>query len=153
MFPEDIENIALYRHIVEQEDNRAPGDIIDNHNFLIPGWGYAMLRSEGGSWDRGMETLLASKHLLSDPGDHVSRDCLGIVVYGLGTILTPRYGSSWVGYRPPFLNQVMIDNHREGNSYYGSFWHYDGRDELPCAVAHTGEGEDCSELNFNMSRW
>lgn len=153
MFPEDIENITLYKHIVDQEANRVPGDIIDNHNFMIPGWGYAMLRSEGGSWDRGMETLLSSKHLLSDPGDHVSHDCLGLVVYGLGAIMTPRYGSSWVGYRPPFLNQVMIDDHRDGNGYYGSFWHYDGRKELPCAVAHTGDGKNCSELDFNMSRW
>jgi len=153
LFPEDIENIALYKHIVEQEENRVPGDIIDNHNFMIPGLGYAMLRSEGGSWDRGMETLFASKHLLSAPGDHVSHDCLGIVVYGLGAILTPRYGLSWVGYCPPFLNQIMIDKQRNSNDYYGSFWHYDGRDELPSVVAHTGDGEDCSELDFNMSRW
>lgn len=152
LFPEDIENISLYKRIVEQEQNRVPGDIIDNHNFVIHGWGYAMLRSENGSWDRGMETLLSSKYLLSDPGDHVSRDCLGIVVYGLGAILTPRLGYSWIGYLPPFLNQVMVDDDRE-NRYYGSFWHFDGRKELPSAVAHTGDGIDSSELPFRRSRW
>lgn len=153
LFPEDIENISLYKRIAEQEKNRLPGDIIDNHNFVIDGWGYAMLRSENGSWDRGMETLLSSKYLLSDPGDHVSPDCLGIVIYGLGAILTPRYGYSWVGFVPPCLNQVMVDDDREGNRYYGSFWHFDGRKELPSAVAHTGDGNDCSELDFDMSRW
>jgi len=153
LFPEDIENIALYKRIVEQEQNRVPGDVIDNHNFVIHGWGYAMLRSENGSWDRGMETLLSSKHLLSDPGDHVSPDGLGVVIYGLGAILTPRYGYSWVGFVPPCLNQVMVDDDREGNRYYGSFWHFDGREELPSAVAHTGDGNDCSELDFDMSRW
>ena len=153
LFPEDIENISLYKRIVEQEQNRVPGDIIDNHNFVIHGWGYAMLRSENGSWDRGMETLLASKYLRSDPGDHVSPDCLGIVIYGLGAILTPRYGYSWVGFVPPCLNQVMVDDDREGNRYYGSFWHFDGRKELPSAVAHTGDGIDSSELPFRRSRW
>ena len=153
LFPEDIENINMYRRIIEQEKNRVPGDVIDNHNFVINGWGYAMLRSENGSWDRGMETLLSSKHLLSDPGDHVSPDGLGIVIYGLGAILTPRYGYSWVGFVPPCLNQVMVDDDRGGNRYYGSFWHFDGRKELPSAVAHTGDGNDCSELDFDMSRW
>lgn len=152
LFPEDQDNIALYERIAQQEANRFPGDIIDNHNFVIHGWGYAMLRSENGSWDRGMETLLSSKYLLSDPGDHVSKDCLGIVVYGLGAILTPRYGYSWIGYQPPFLNQVMVDDNRE-NRYYGSFWHFDGRKELPSAVAHTGDGVDSSELPFRRSRW
>jgi len=152
LFPEDQESITLYKRIAEQELNRAPGDVIDNHSFVIHGWGYAMLRSENGSWDRGMETLLSSKYLLSDPGDHVSHDGLGIVVYGLGAILTPRYGYSWIGYLPPFLNQVMVDDNRE-NGYYGSFWHFDGRKELPCAVAHTGEGIDSSELPFRRSRW
>lgn len=152
LFPEDEDNIALYKHIEEQEETRLPGDIIDNHNFVIHGWGYAMLRSENGSWDRGMETLLSSKYLLSDPGDHVSHDGLGIVVYGLGAILTPRYGYSWIGYLPPFLNQVMVDDNRE-NGYYGSFWHFDGRKELPCAVAHTGDGISSSELPFRRSRW
>lgn len=98
-----------------------------------------------------METLLSSKHLLSDPGDYVSRDCLGIIVYGLGAILTPRYGYSWVGSLPPFLNQVMADNDRE-NHYYGSFWHFDGRKEIPSAVAHTGDGNDCTNLPFDRSR-
>jgi hypothetical protein len=152
LFPEDRENIDLYRRISDQVQNRVAGDIIDNRNFTVDGWGYAMLRSENGSWDRGMETLLSSKHLLSDPGDHLSRDCLGIVIYGLGAILTPRYGYSWVGYLPPFLNQVMADGDRE-NNYYGSFWHFDGREELPSAVAHTGDGNDCSELPFDRSRW
>ncbi|MHC4171720.1 MAG: hypothetical protein ACYST5_02120 [Planctomycetota bacterium] len=152
LFPEDQDNITLYKRITEQEKNRLPGDIIDNHNFVIHGWGYAMLRSENGSWDRGMETLLSSKYLMSDPGDHVSHDSLGLVVYGLGAILTPRYGYSWIGYLPPFLNQVMVDNNRE-NGYYGSFWHFDGRKELPSAVAHTGDGNNCSELDFDMSRW
>jgi hypothetical protein len=119
---------------------------------VINGWGYAMLRSENGSWDRVMESLLSSKHLLSDPGDHVSSDCLGIVVYGLGTILTPRYGYSWIGSIPPFLNQVMVDESWD-NNYYGSFWHFDGRKELPSAVAHTGDGVDCSEMPFERSRW
>jgi len=89
LFPEDEENILLYKHILEQEQERVPGDAIDNHNFVIHGWGYAMLRSDNGSWDRGMETLLASKHLMKSPGDHVSPDSLGIVVYALGAILTP----------------------------------------------------------------
>jgi len=152
LFPEDQESISLYQHIIEQEQNRIPSDIIDNHNFVIHGWGYAMLRSENGSWDRGMETLLSSKFLMSDPGDHVSKDSLGIVIYGLGTILTPRYGYSWIGYLPPFLNQVMVDDDRE-NGYYGSFWHFDGRSELPSAVAHTGDGTDSSKLPFRRSRW
>ena len=152
LFPEDRESIDLYRRISGQVQNRIPGDIIDNRNFVVNGWGYAMLRSKNGSWDRGMETLLSSKHLLSDPGDHVSRDCLGVVVYGLGAILTPRYGYSWIGFHPPFLNQVMADDNRE-NRYYGSFWHFDGREELPSAVAHTGDGLDCSELPFRRSRW
>lgn len=152
LLPEDQDNITLYKRIAEQEKNRRPGDIIDNHNFVIHGWGYAMLRSENGSWDRGMETLLSSKYLMSDPGDHVSHDSLGLVVYGLGAILTPRYGYSWIGYLPPFLNQVMADDNRE-NGYYGSFWHFDGRNELPCAVAHTGDGVDSSELPFRRSRW
>jgi len=152
LFPEDQESISLYQRIIEQEQNRVPGDIIDNHNFVIHGWGYAMLRGENGSWDRGMETLLSSKFLMSDPGDHVSHDSLGLVLYGLGTILTPRYGYSWIGYLPPFLNQVMVDDDRE-NGYYGSFWHFDGRMELPSAVAHTGDGTDCSELPFQRSRW
>jgi len=152
LFPEDHDSIVLYKHISEQEQNRVPGDIIDNRNFVVNGWGYAMLRSENGSWDRGMETLLSSKYLMSDPGDHVSHDSLGIVVYGLGAILTPRYGYSWIGYLPPFLNQVMVDNDRE-NGYYGSFWHFDGRKELPSAVAHTGDGINCSELPFQRSRW
>jgi hypothetical protein len=152
LFPEDEDNIALYKRIAQQEENRRPGNIIDSHSFMIPGWGYAMLRSENGSWDRGMETLLASKYLLSDPGDHVSNDCLGIVVYGLGTILTPRYGYSWICCAPPFLNQVMVDDNRE-NRYYGSFWHFDGRKELPSAVAHTGDGVNSSELPFRRSRW
>jgi hypothetical protein len=152
LFPEDRENIDLYRRISGQMQNRVPGDIIDNRNFVVNGWGYAMLRSEG-SWDRRMETLLSSKHLLSDPGDHVSRDCLGTVIYGLGAILTPRYGYNWVGYLPPFLNQVMVDDDREGNRYYGAFWHFDGRKELPSAVAHTGDGDDCSTLDYDMSRW
>jgi hypothetical protein len=39
------------------------------------------------------------------------------------------------------------------NGYYGSFWHFDGREELPCAVAHTGDGNDCSTLGYDMSRW
>ena len=30
-----------------------------------------------------METILSSKYLKSDPGDHVSTDCLGIILYGL----------------------------------------------------------------------
>lgn len=47
----------------------------------------------------------------------------------------------------------MVDNDREGNRYYGSFSHFDGRKELPSAVAHTGDGNDCSELDFDMSRW
>ena len=152
LFPDDQENIALYERISQQEQNRIPGDIIDNRNFVIHGWGYAMLRSENSSWDRGMETLLSSKYLMSDPGDHVSKDSLGIVIYGLGTILTPRYGYSWIAYLPPFLNQVMIDDDTE-NGYYGSFWHFDGRSELPSAVAHTGDGDDCSELPFDRSRW
>jgi len=152
LFPEDRVNIDLYSRIFEQERNRHPGDVMDNVNFVIHGWGYAMLRGEG-PWDRRMETLVSSKHLRSDPGDHVSRDCLGLVVCGLGTILTPRYGYSWVGYLPPFLNQVMVDDDAEGNDYYGSFWHFDGRKELPCAVAHVGDGNDCSTLNQNMSRW
>ena len=153
LFPEDTENIELYQHIGQQELNRQPGDIIDNHNFVVNGWGYAMLRSENGSWDRGMETLLSSKYLQSNPGDHVSHDCLGIVIYGLGAILTPRYGYSWMGYAPPFLNQVMIDSSPWENDYYGSFWHFDGRKELPCAVAHTGDGDNCSNLDYEMSRW
>jgi len=152
LFPEDRANIDFYSRLFEQERNRVPGDVIDNDNSVIHGWGYAMLRGEG-PWDRRMETLVSSKHLLSDPGDHVSRDCLGLVVYGLGTILTPRYGYSWVGYLPPFLNQIMIDDDREGNHYYGSFWHFDGRKELPCAVAHTGDGDNCSMLGYDMSRW
>ncbi|MHC4678776.1 MAG: hypothetical protein ACYTEK_08765 [Planctomycetota bacterium] len=152
LFPEDLENLMRYRRVAEQEASRIPGEQIDNENFVIHGWGYAMLRSENGSWDRGMETLLASKFLVSDPGDKVSNDCLGIVVYGLGTILTPRYGSSWIGHNPPFLNQPMIDDDCE-NRYYGSFWHFDGRNQLPCAVAHTGDGNNCSNLDFNMSRW
>lgn len=49
LFPGDIENIALYKRIAEQEQNRLPGDAIDNHNFVVNGWGYAMLRSENGS--------------------------------------------------------------------------------------------------------
>jgi len=137
LFPEDRENIDLYRRISEQVQNRMPGDSIDNRNFVVDGWGYAMLRSENGSWDRGMETLLSSKYLMNDPGDHVSHDSLGLVIYGLGAILTPRYGYSWIAYHPPFLNQVMVDDDRE-NGYYGSFWHFDGRKELPSAVAHTG---------------
>ena len=153
LFPDDIENIELYKHIAEQEKNRLPGDIIDNNNFVVHGWGYAMLRNENGSWDRGMETLLSSKHLLSDPGDHVSSDSLGLVLYGLGAILTPRYGYSWIGYAAPLLNQVMVDNDLWDNTYYGSFWHFDGRNELPSAVAHTGDGADSSLLNRDMSRW
>jgi len=153
LFPDDLQNIDLYERIKQQELNRVPGDIIDNHNFMVPGWGYAMMRSENGSWDRGMETLLSSKYLMSDPGDHVSADCLGIVLYGLGAILTPRYGYSWMGFAPPFLNQVMIDSNRDENDYYGSFWHFDGRKELPCAVAHTGDGDNCSMLAHDMSRW
>ena len=135
LFPEDQDHIDLYRHIEQQEENRVPGDIIDNHNFVVPGWGYAMLRSENGSWDRGMETLLSSKYLRSNPGDHVSCDSLGLVVYGLGAILTPRYGYSWIGYAAPLLNQVMVDDDLWDNTYYGSFWHFDGREELPSAVA------------------
>ena len=153
LFPDDTENIELYKHIEQQELNRLPGDIIDNHNFVIHGWGYAMLRSENGSWDRGMETLLSSKHLVSAPGDHVSRDSLGLVVYGLGAVLTPRYGYSWIGNGPPFLNQVMMDDDYGDSQYYGSFWHFDGRPELPSAVAHTGDGNDCSDLSSMRSRW
>jgi|GEM_PF-2237931 len=153
LFPDDVQNIALYRRIAQQEQNREPGDTIENHNFVVHGWGYAMLRSENGSWDRGMETLLSSKYLMSDPGDHVSCDSLGLVVYGLGAILTPRYGYSWIGFAAPLLNQVMVDNDLWDNSYYGSFWHFDGREELPSAVAHTGDGADCSLLNRDMSRW
>ena len=153
LFPDDTENISLYKRISNQEKNRQPGDLIDNHNFVIHGWGYAMLRSEGRTWDRGMETLLASKYLMSNPGDHVSHDCLGIVLYGLGTILTPRYGGCWAAFAPPFMNQIMIDNSPWENEYYGSYWHFDGREELPSAVAHTGDGDNCSNLNFDMSRW
>jgi len=47
----------------------------------------------------------------------------------------------------------MVDDDREGNRYYGSFWHFDGRKELPSAVAHTGDGIDSSELPFRRSRW
>ena len=155
LFPEDQENLMRYRRVTEQEASRVPGDQIDNENFVIHGWGYAMLRSENGSWDRGMETLLASKFLVSDPGDKVSNDCLGIVVYGLGTILTPRYGSAWVSDLPPYVNQVMVDNDSDwwNNRHYGSFWHFDGREELPCAVAHTGDGINSSDLPFRKSRW
>ena len=152
LFPEDVGNITLYKHIEQQELNRVPGDVIDNDNYVIHGWGYAMLRSEG-SWDRRMETLVSSKHLRSDPGDHVSCDSLGLVVYGLGAILTPRYGYSWIGYAAPLLNQVMVDNELWDNAYYGAFWHFDGREELPSAVAHTGDGIDCSTLGRDMSRW
>jgi len=152
VFHEDQETLDFFRRQFEQERNQQLGDRIDNRSFVVHDWGYAMLRSENRIWDRDMETLLSSKHLLSDPGDHVSRDCLGIVIYGLGAILTPRYGYSWIGYHSPFLNQLMIDNDRD-NHYFGSFWHFDGRDELPCAVAHTGDGNDCSDLDFNMSRW
>ena len=146
LFPEDQENLTRYRRVTEQEASRVPGAQIDNENFVIHGWGYAMLRSEDGSWDRGMETLLASKFLVSDPGDKVSNDCLGIVVYGLGTILTPRYGSAWTRGLPPCVNQVMVDNDADWwhNRHYGSFWHFDGRKELPCAVAHTGDGINSS---------
>lgn len=155
LFPEDHENLTRYRRVTEQEASRVPGDQIDNENFVIHGWGYAMLRSENGSWDRGMETLLASKFLVSDPGDKVSNDCLGIVIYGLGTILTPRYGSAWTRDLPPCVNQVMVDNDAGywQNRHYGSFWHFDGRKELPCAVAHTGDGIDSSELPVHRSRW
>jgi len=153
LFPEDRENIELYKQIEQQEKDRVPGDIIDNHNFVVHGWGYAMLRSEDGSWDRGMETLLSSKHLLSNGGDHVSADCLGLVVYGLGTILTPRYGYSWISGGPPFYNQVMMDDDYGDKAYYGSFWHFDGRSELPSAVAHTGDGDDCTDLSSERSRW
>jgi len=155
LFPEDQENITRYRRVTEQETLRIPGDQIDNENFVIHGWGYAMLRSENGSWDRGMETLLASKFLISDPGDKVSNDCLGIVIYGLGTILTPRYGSAWLRGLPPCTNQVMVDNDADWwrNRYYGSFWHFDGRKELPCAVAHTGDGINSSALSVHRSRW
>jgi len=59
--------------------------------------------------------------------------------------------NDWVGCLPPFLNQVMTDGDRE-NGYYGSFWHFDGRKEMPSAVAHTGDGNDCSKLPFNRSR-
>jgi hypothetical protein len=155
LFPEDRDTIHRYNTVLQQEWLKVPGTTIDNENFVIPGWGYAMLRAPDAPWDRRMETLLSSKFLLSDPGDHVSRDCLGIVLYGLGTILTPRYGYSWIGYLPPFLNQMMIDGTWQdySNAYYGSFWHFDGRRELPCAVAHTGDGNDCSDLEQDMSRW
>jgi hypothetical protein len=152
LFPEDHANIDLYTKVFNQERIRVPGDVIDNVSFAVEGWGYAMLRSEKGSWDRRMETLLSSKHLLSNPGDHVSSDGLGIVVYGLGTILTPRYGYSWIAYLPPFLNQVMVDDSWE-NGYYGAFWHFDSRDDLPCAVAHTGDGIDSSKSPIERSRW
>lgn len=155
LFPEEQAVIERYRRVFAQEESRVPRDIIDNENFVVHGYGYAMLRSENRVWDRRMETLLSSKHLLQDPGDHVSRDGLSIVVYGLGGILTPRYGYSWVGYLPPFLNQVMIDEkwRNNENGYYGSFWHFDGREELPSAVAHVGDGNDCSTLDQDMSRW
>jgi hypothetical protein len=153
LFPEDQEHIELYKRIEQQENDRVPGDIIDNHNFVVHGWGYAMLRSENGSWDRGMETLLSSKHLLGNGGDHVSPDCLGLVIYGLGTILTPRYGYSWISGGPPFLNQVMMDDDYGDKAYYGSFWHFDGRSELPSSVAHTGDGNDCTDLSSERSRW
>jgi len=49
----------------------------------------------------------------------------------------------------------MLDNRWDGweNRYYGSFWHFDGRKELPSAVAHTGDGVDSSDLPFTRSRW
>jgi hypothetical protein len=47
----------------------------------------------------------------------------------------------------------MADDDLWDNTYYGSFWHFDGRDELPSAVAHTGDGDDSSLLNRDMSRW
>ncbi|MBN2594963.1 MAG: hypothetical protein JXA81_15765 [Sedimentisphaerales bacterium] len=153
LFPEDRDTVDRYSRVSVQESNRLPGDVIDNESFVSHGYGYAMLRSENGSWDRGMETLLSSKHLLSDPGDHVSADSMGIVIYGLGAILTPRYGYSWISNAPPFVNSVMVDGDIWNNVYYGSFWHFDGRNELPSAVAHTGDGADCSELPFQRSRW
>lgn len=154
LFPEEQEFVDRYRRVFAQEQAKAPGTMIENENWVIDGYGYAMLRSENRVWDHRMETLLSSKHLLQDPGDHVSRDCLGIVVYGLGGIVKPRYGYSWVGHLPPFLNQVMIDEawQNNENGYYGSFWHFDGREELPSAVAHTGDGDDCSQRAGPCSR-
>lgn len=153
LFPEDRETVEFYQGIEQQQRDRVPGDIVDTNSFVVHGWGYAMLRSENQPWDRRMETLLSSKHLLSEPGDHVSSDGLGIVLYGLGAILTPRYGYSWIGYSATLLNQVMVDNDLWDNAYYGSFWHFDGREELPSAVAHTGDGVDCTLLDRRMSRW
>lgn len=71
-----------------------------------------MLRGPG-SWDRRMETLLASKHLKYNPGDHVSRDCLGICLFAHGAIMTPRYGYHWVNDWDFVVNRLRLDEDRE----------------------------------------
>lgn len=134
LFPEQTDLIQRYRTIIDQEKKRAPGTTVDNRSFLAEGWGYAMLRGPG-TWDSRMETLIASKKILSTPGDHTSRDTLGIVIFANGAIMTPRYGYDWRSSAFPLLNMVRIDH--EEPAYWGDFLHFDPDPNLPSAVAFT----------------
>ena len=137
MYPQDPK-IAKYQTIINQENNRQPGSSVNNWSYKVDGWGYAMLRGPG-PWDSRIETLLSSKHLLYDPGDHVSNDSLGLVIFANGAMMTPRYGYHWINDRSLFVNRVWIDRLTEPDLYrfWGDFYHFDDNRSLPSAVAYT----------------
>ena len=135
MFPEENTLIARYEKIIRQEQQRQPGSIVENRSFKVDGWGYAMLRGPG-FWDRRMETLLASKHLKFDLGDHVSRDCLGLCLFAHGALLTPDYGYHWMNDVDLLVNRVRIDG-QEAKHIWGDFLHFDDHPQMPSAVAAT----------------
>ena len=137
--PEETELINKFENIICQEENRTPGSMVDNWSFKIDGWGYSMLRGPG-SWDNRMETLLSSKNLLYNPGDHVSWDCLGFCLYSHGVIMTPRYGYYWIGYPDFLLNCGRIDSPTTETStqeIWGDFLHFDDNSIMPSAIAYT----------------
>lgn len=121
--------------MIQQEEKRRPGSRVDNWSWKINGWGSARLRGPG-AWDRRMETLLSSKHLLRAPGDHVSHDCLGLCLFAHGANLSPRYGYDWRGYPDFLLNRGRIDDLKDA-AVWGDFLPFDGHPEIPSAAAYT----------------
>jgi outer membrane protein assembly factor BamB len=134
VFPTETNFISRYQEIAQQEASRSPGTFVGNRSFKVDGWGYAMLRGPG-SWDARMETLLSSKKLNFDPGDHVSNDSLGLCLFAHGALMTPRYGYHWIGYPALLINRDMID--RQDPRIWGDFLHFDDDPSLPSAIAYT----------------
>jgi hypothetical protein len=134
IFPDETETIQFFSRIIDQENNRTPGSMVDNRSFKVDGWGYSMLRGPG-SWDTRMETLLSSKHLIFNPGDHVSNDALGVCLYANGALMTPRYGYHWIGYPALILNRATVDS--QNPEIWGSFYHFDDNEHFPSAIAYT----------------